>query len=92
MWGFPKSGVSLVGVHIERIVAFGALLWGPCIPGNYHRCVLPPPLTLSCEPWSPNLTNSFNSAPAQDKAQVRARGIVDRLTNQPVKGRKNLGC
>eukprot|EP00930_Biecheleria_cincta_P034212 TRINITY_DN23660_c0_g1_i1.p1 TRINITY_DN23660_c0_g1~~TRINITY_DN23660_c0_g1_i1.p1 ORF type:complete len:1329 (-),score=222.44 TRINITY_DN23660_c0_g1_i1:64-3651(-) len=26
-----------------------------------------------------------------DKAQVRARGRVDRLTNQPVKGRKNKG-
>lgn len=26
-----------------------------------------------------------------DKAQVRARGKVDRMTNQPVKGRKNKG-
>jgi len=26
-----------------------------------------------------------------DKAQVRARGVTDRLTNQPLKGRKNKG-
>ena len=40
--GFPKLGVTSLGVPIIRTIVFWGLYWGPLILGNYHmECVSP---------------------------------------------------
>ena len=35
-WGFPKLGVSLLGVPIIRTIVFLGVSWGSLILGSYH--------------------------------------------------------
>ena len=41
--GFPKIGVTFLGVPIIRVVVFWGIYWGPLLLGNHHvgiQCIL----------------------------------------------------
>ena len=37
-WGFPRTGGTILGVLILRIIIYWGLNWGPTIQGNYQIC------------------------------------------------------